>query len=188
MGVHIDWEVHGMNGNGTYLSGNERDLVNDAIEHYNPDGIETAGSYLASFYTTSFNASRDIEEALTQLSANHPSFIFEVKHKADVDDCPSRIIINNGNACCEEGTIVYGDDSELDLFSQLCFNLPIMHGISTFWSNGDCILCKDQSKLNVITEFLEDTGYKALTGYCDPDGGKASGEIDSCTGNYYVTV
>ena len=57
-----------------------------------------------------------------------------------------------------------------------------------YWSNGDSILCDTESAANHLADFLEDLGFDICTGYYDPEEDKRNGEVDECTGYWYVCV
>ncbi|EXG87800.1 hypothetical protein K413DRAFT_4700 [Clostridium sp. ASBs410] len=57
------------------------------------------------------------------------------------------------------------------------------------WTNGDDIMCETETIANVIADFLESIGVTdvATTGYFDPVDDERNGEVNECTGFYYIT-
>lgn len=58
-----------------------------------------------------------------------------------------------------------------------------------YWTNGNEILCKTEEATEHLADFLEDLGFcDVQTGYYDPEEDKRNGEVDECTGYWYVSV
>ncbi len=58
------------------------------------------------------------------------------------------------------------------------------------WSNGDCILCDSEARADAIADLIDSMyGRKvACTGHFNAEEDKRNGEVDECTGWYYVDV
>ena len=61
-------------------------------------------------------------------------------------------------------------------------------GDTGIWSNEDVILCPSAKAANIIADMLDAIGFDAVTGYYDPDEDAGDGEVDDCTGYWYVDV
>ena len=58
------------------------------------------------------------------------------------------------------------------------------------WASGDEIFCENEQTAEAIADLI-DAMYGdqvACTGYYDPKEDERSGEVDECTGFYYVNV
>lgn len=80
-----------------------------------------------------------------------------------------------------------------DLFSEILKALPKTPGeCSDYWTNKDIILCSSEEKMCALISFLTDLysirNINILTGYYDPDEDEKSGEVDECTGFWYVDI
>ena len=58
----------------------------------------------------------------------------------------------------------------------------------TFFQDDDKILSLDLEKLNALANLLDDLGATAVTGYYDPEEDEQTGNLDSYTGFYYLTI
>lgn len=58
-----------------------------------------------------------------------------------------------------------------------------------YWSNGEEILCKTEEAAEHLADFFEDLGFDYVRiGYYDPEEDERNGEVDACTGYWYVSV
>ena len=59
--------------------------------------------------------------------------------------------------------------------------------VNGYWTNGDLILCDTEEKAGFVQEFiLALGGLDVPTGYYDTEEDEENGEVDDCTGWYYV--
>ena len=57
-----------------------------------------------------------------------------------------------------------------------------------FWTNGEDILCETEEDCETVADFIRCL-FKDIdvhTGYYDPEEDRRNGEVDCCTGYYYI--
>lgn len=58
-----------------------------------------------------------------------------------------------------------------------------------FWTDGEEILCRTETQVESVADFLEDMGFDYVqTGYYNPEEDKRNNEIDDHTGYWYISI
>lgn len=85
--------------------------------------------------------------------------------------------------------------SGIDIFKKMIEELPRSPGLDAVrWTNGDFVLCSENDDAERLADYLEYSSYSigenltVMTGYYDPEEDRKSGEVDECTGYWYVCL
>lgn len=57
-----------------------------------------------------------------------------------------------------------------------------------YWAAGDTIMCASENSCNALADVFDALGGDACTGYYDPVEDERNGEVDKCTGYWYVDL
>lgn len=109
-----------------------------------------------------------------------------------LDDTYERISGVNKSGLWEARFVAKNPDPVVG-FNDILLSLPISPESPNrevkYWSNGCDILCRDEESASAIADFLNEMGYEEVnTGFYDPEEDKKSGEVNECTGWYYVGI
>lgn len=72
-------------------------------------------------------------------------------------------------------------------FNDILESLPSVPDGHAIWSNGSIILCRSEDAANAVADLIDALHIgEATTGFYDPEEDERNGEVDACTGFYYV--
>lgn len=72
--------------------------------------------------------------------------------------------------------------------SVLLPNRPNEHNDAKIWTNSESIMCRSEDVAYAIADIFDAIGGKCDVDYYDPEEDERNGEIDECTGYWYVCV
>lgn len=67
-------------------------------------------------------------------------------------------------------------------------NRPDEHNDAKIWTNGESIMCRSEDVAYAIADIFDALGGKCAVDYYDPEEDERNGEVDECTGYWYVCV